>query len=182
MREKVPLNTLPTSFNYTEELRLPTNASRELKALTKSIELRQGQPSKKPTSRKSNSKSVRQNPTAHYPQPKFKVLMRQFRELKLVHERERSKSRSPASCKSRSSKKFIKKLSNPTLKTNPTLRTHPTLTQKLERTLKELNEGDFFNEESLLPNSSATDSYQALAKQQSVSVDQEDGINFDEVR
>jgi hypothetical protein len=58
-----------------------------LKAAAKTVDLRKpssGNPYKKTASRKSNSKSVKQHPL--YQPPKLKSLMKQFKELKLMHE------------------------------------------------------------------------------------------------
>jgi len=101
------------------------------------------------------SKSVKQNP--QYQPPKLKSLMKQFKELKLLHENERSKSKSPVSCKSKSVEKYLpKKISYRTLRTNPN--SEANLTLKLERTMKKLNETNFFPEDdSILPLKSSSD-------------------------
>lgn len=123
MVRRAPLLTIP-SFNFTEEIRIPTLGSNELKSMMRSVELRRSNPpllannSKKAVSRKSASKSVKLNPG--FRPPKLKNIMRQFKELKLIHEAERSHSKSPLSCKSKSTgKNYPKRLSYPTLRTNP---------------------------------------------------------------
>ena len=135
----------------------------ELKGGGRSIELRKTvpvNPYRKPVSRKSTCKSVKQNGPLRAAE--LSTIMQTFKELKLLHEQSRSKSRSPASCKSRSSKKYplfpvsFKRKTSHTLGNNPSSEVN--LTLKLERTMKQLNQTDFFrDEESLLPMQSASD-------------------------
>lgn len=155
--KRVPLSTIPV-FACTEELALPTYPSTEFKTIMKSLELRKptsGNPYKKAVSRKSTCKSVKQSPS--YQPPKLKSLMKQFKELKLLHENEKSKSRSPASGKSKSIDKYLpKKISFRTF--GYPRNSEPNLALKLERTVKKLNETNFFREEdSLIPLSSSSD-------------------------
>lgn len=77
-----------------------------------------------------------------------------------MHENERSKSKSPASCKSRSNKKYFpKRKSHATLGTKPNSEVN--LALKLEKTIKQLNMTDFFrDEDSLLPIKSSSDIFQ----------------------
>ncbi len=117
-------------------------------------------PYRKPVSRKSTCKSVKQNGSLRLPE--LSTIMQTFKELKLMHEQSRSKSRSPASCKSRSTKKYplfaaaFKRKTSHTLGNNPASEVN--LTLKLERTIKQLNQTDFFrDEDSLLPMLSASD-------------------------
>ena len=78
--KRIPLGTIP-ALNYTEEIKLPTYHSSELKQMVRSIELRKppasSHPYKKTASRKSMSKSVKQHP--QYQPPKLKSLMKQFK-------------------------------------------------------------------------------------------------------
>jgi len=82
MPKRAPLLTIP-SFNFTEEIRIPTFASSELKNMMRSVEIRRSNPpliannNKKPVSRKSGSKSVKLNPG--FRPPKLKNIMRQFK-------------------------------------------------------------------------------------------------------
>jgi hypothetical protein len=109
--------------------------------------------------------------------------MQTFKELKMIHEQERSKSKSPASCKSRSTKKCFphKKKSYATLGTNPNSEVN--LTLKLERTMKQLNQTDFFrDEDSLLPIRSSSDLISDENRPPRLSTDNEEEIDLDELR
>jgi hypothetical protein len=77
-KKRTPLNTIHC-INYTEDLRMPTLGTIDLKNLTKSIELRKVNPNnqKKPVSRKSRSKSVKQGSST---QPiRYKNIINQFK-------------------------------------------------------------------------------------------------------
>jgi hypothetical protein len=77
--KKIPLITIP-NFNVTEEIRIPTLSSNELKNMVKSIELRKTttlNPYKKSVSRKSTCKSVKQ--TANFRPPELKTIMQTFK-------------------------------------------------------------------------------------------------------
>jgi hypothetical protein len=91
--------------------------------------------------------------------------------LKLIHEAEKSHSKSPLSCKSKSTgKNYPKRLSYPTLRTNPNSECN--LTLKLERTIKKLNEGDFFkDEESLVPLASTSEAFEVQNEREIISTD-----------
>ncbi len=85
INKRPPLGTI-LPFNYTEEIRIPTISSTDLKSMIRSIDMRKTNttnPYKKTISRKSTSKSVKQNP--FYQPPKLRTIMKQFKELKLLH-------------------------------------------------------------------------------------------------
>jgi hypothetical protein len=76
--KRTPLANLP-SLACTDDLLLSHNST-ELKHFVKTLDLRKpssGNPYKKAVSRKSNSKSVKQNPSCQ--PPKLKCLMKQFK-------------------------------------------------------------------------------------------------------
>jgi hypothetical protein len=65
---------------------MPTFSSTELKGIVRSIDMRKppsSNPYKKNISRKSTCKSVKQN--LNYQPPKLKTMMKQFKELKILH-------------------------------------------------------------------------------------------------
>ena len=93
-------------IQYTEELRIPTLATMDLRQAGRSIELKKSS-SKKPASRKSRCISVKQ---AGPQQPlRLKQLLKHFKSMKLIQEKSREKS--PRSSKSRpKTRKSTKKM------------------------------------------------------------------------
>jgi hypothetical protein len=117
--------TLASNYN-TEELRIATISSMDLKSFNKTSEIKPTpSQNKKSISRKSTNQSIKPNLVPQ--SPNFNRLLKDFKDLKLIHE---NSSKSPASCKSKSNNKNrSKKLSYQTLRSNAT--TSKNQTQKL---------------------------------------------------
>lgn len=152
--KKVALVTVPC-LNLPEGQELKGGRSMELRRNNAPPPTAPAQ--RKPVSRKSTSKSVKQGGSMRVGE--LSAIMATFKELKFLHEQSRSKSRSPASCKSRSIKKHPlfphKRKPYATLATNPNSEVN--LTLKLQRTLQHLNQTDFFRDEDSLPIKSTSD-------------------------
>ena len=115
--------------------------------------------SRKPASRK--SRCVSGKPSV-CPTIKFKQLVRQIKSMKLMQDRDKS----PSSSKSRPKrKKSTKKMTQTQMNTNAN--SEMNLTAKLERTLKKLNETDYFkdDEDSLIPLVSSSDAFTYAERQ-----------------
>jgi hypothetical protein len=181
--KKVPLITVP-SLNIPEGVELKAGRSVELRrAVGVATGAAVANPYRKAVSRKSTCKSAKTGGPARVAE--LSTIMQTFKELKLMHEQSRSKSRSPASCKSRSSKKHPlfphKRKAYATLGTNPNSEVN--LTLKLERTIKQLNQTDFFrDEDSLLPMQSASDLLGDDLPPQRLSSRNEEDIDLVELR
>ena len=137
---------------------MPTHATNDMRQAGRSIELVKSN-QKKPASRKNRCVSVK---PSICPNLKFKQMMRQIKSMKLMQSKEKSPSSNKLRCKSG---KSSQKVTQTQLNTNAN--SEMNLTAKLEKTLKKLNETDYFkdDEDSLIPLVSSSDAFTYAEKQ-----------------
>ena len=131
---------------------MPTLAGHDLRQAGRSIELSKSN-QKKPASRKSRCVSVKPAISTNL---KFKQMMRQIKSMKLMENKDKSPSSSKLKSKNARSNN---KITQTQLNTNAN--SEMSLTAKLEKTLKNLNETDYFkdDEDSLIPLVSSSDAF-----------------------